>query len=212
MLIFVLAYWSRNFSFVFWENWRKTKSPFEINWPLRSYCPNIYTVKEMDITEHFFRCQTMLNARSMLDSPILMSLLSIIVPKMYARKSIGNSSDFCFNIIKECCSVPLWCWIIHDRKSKVVCFFRSEFLKNYSGIFQKELLRKYQLCFSGNQITVNFFKIFYRLSDWKSRWLHIYDADIYQTIPNLAVMYLQPGCFHHFCERITFKLPIGFSN
>ena len=34
MLIFALAYYGRNFSFVFWENWKQTKRPFEINWPL----------------------------------------------------------------------------------------------------------------------------------------------------------------------------------
>jgi len=34
MLIFALAYWGRNFSFVFWEL-KKSKSPFEINWPLK---------------------------------------------------------------------------------------------------------------------------------------------------------------------------------
>ena len=53
---------------------KKPKSPFKINWPLWSYCPDIYTARKMDITEHFFRCQTMLNAHSMLFSPILMSL------------------------------------------------------------------------------------------------------------------------------------------
>ena len=31
---FALAYWGKIFSFVFWENWRKEKWTFEINWPL----------------------------------------------------------------------------------------------------------------------------------------------------------------------------------
>ena len=34
MLIFALAYWCRNFSFVFWENWNNQKAIFEINWLL----------------------------------------------------------------------------------------------------------------------------------------------------------------------------------
>ena len=33
ILIFAPAYWGRNFSFVFWKNW-KSQIPFEINWPL----------------------------------------------------------------------------------------------------------------------------------------------------------------------------------
>ena len=36
MLIFALAYWGRNFSFVFWGELKKTKSPFKINWPLEA--------------------------------------------------------------------------------------------------------------------------------------------------------------------------------
>ena len=35
MLIFALA-WGRTFLFVFWENWKNKKSPFDINWPLVS--------------------------------------------------------------------------------------------------------------------------------------------------------------------------------
>ena len=31
---FALAYWGRNFSFAFWENWKKPKFSFQINWPL----------------------------------------------------------------------------------------------------------------------------------------------------------------------------------
>ena len=34
-LIFAPAYWGRNFSFVFWKNW-KHKSPFEINRPIKA--------------------------------------------------------------------------------------------------------------------------------------------------------------------------------
>jgi hypothetical protein len=34
MLNFALAYWDRNFSFIFWGELKKLKSPFEINWPL----------------------------------------------------------------------------------------------------------------------------------------------------------------------------------
>ena len=32
--IFALAYLGGNFSFIFWENWKKSKFPFEIKWPL----------------------------------------------------------------------------------------------------------------------------------------------------------------------------------
>ena len=35
--VFALAYWGRNFLFIFWENWNKPKCLFEINWPLA--CP-----------------------------------------------------------------------------------------------------------------------------------------------------------------------------
>ena len=35
MLIFALAYWGRNFLFVFLGELKKPKSPFEINWPLQ---------------------------------------------------------------------------------------------------------------------------------------------------------------------------------
>ena len=34
---FILDYWGRNFLFVFWENWKKQKCPYEINWPLLTY-------------------------------------------------------------------------------------------------------------------------------------------------------------------------------
>ena len=39
------------FLFVFWEKLKTPKRHFEINWPLRAYCPNIYTLPAFKLPE-----------------------------------------------------------------------------------------------------------------------------------------------------------------